>query len=427
MSYGGPSWVCLAGGPPMTVEPVSTEPPRAESGAVDDALLSTVTRQVITRAAENLWPGEPSALGPQYPGAASYVCRVTVGDEELVAKYSWLGLPLISILRGTAGTWGEVQDAQSAYVRSTELLTAGEARGLEFLRGLDRPRVCDTVGLHDGVLFTRPVDGIPVADALADRPWETRDLLDATLASVAELHSPATVTRLRQAETPRERSIVGDFQKTFRSPHADRYLRALGQDSGLPEHERQEVADLVQTAVRRLLRMTTSVSSRKRIAVYGDLKPEHVYIDGPRLTFIDPAVQWAPGPHLDIVRLTGRALLIALGHPEVRARHQIVQGVAAVLAQHVAAVPERERDRMAHLREVLILWLMDTLIVLSTLLSAPRGFPLTPRGQALVARARAVVGVVDRASALLVGSMAGTRLLDAIFAEVEHTADSRTV
>lgn len=264
-----------------------------------------------------------------------------------------------------------------------------------------------------------------MADALADRPLETRDLLDAVLASLAALHSPATVTRLRRAEMPRERSIVDDFQKTFRGPHADRYLRVLGQDSGLPEHERQEVVDLVRTAVRRLLRMATSVLSRKRVAVYGDLKPEHVYIDGPRLTFIDPAVQWAPGPHLDIVRLTGRALLIALGHPEVRARHQIVQGSAAVLAQHVAAVPER--DRMAHLREVLILWLMDTVFVLSALLSAPPGFPLTPRGQALVARARAVAGVVDRASALLVGSMAGIRLLDAAFAEVEHTADGGAV
>ncbi|MFE4537506.1 hypothetical protein ACFRKB_20860 [Streptomyces scopuliridis] len=180
--------------------------------------------------------------------------------------------------------------------------------------------------------------------------------------------------------------------------------------------------ELVQNAVWRLLRMTGAISPRQDTVAFGDLKPEHVFIDGPRLNFIDPAVQWAAGPQPDIAKLAGRALLLALGHRDQRAGQQIVQGVAATLTRYVAAQPEHERA--GRLREVMVLWLMDTVSILSTYLSAPTGLPLAPHQQSLVAQARMVAGIVDRVSALLVGSMAGPRLLDAVFSEVEHTAGS---
>lgn len=386
------------------------------------ALLHTTTRRVIARAVEDLWPDKRFVLGPQCPSVTSYVCRVTVDEEQLIAKYSWLGISLVSILRGAAGTWAEVRKAQRAYLRSRDVLTAREAQHLESLRTLGRPRVCETVGLHRGVLFTRPVAGTPLADELAARPWETGALLDAALSDMGDLHSAAGAKCLRGAVPISERSVVGVFRRKFNGFSAASYLQALGQDSGLQEHEGQEVVTLVRGTVSRLLRMAGAVSSRQDTMVFGDLKPEHVYLDGPRLTFIDPAVQWAAGPQPDVAKLTGRTLLLAIGHPESHAGRQIVQGVASTLARHVTALPERERA--GRLREVIVLWLMDTMSILSTCLSAPPGLPLAPHQRALVANARTVAGVVDRVSALLVGSMAGSRLLDAACSEIERIAGS---
>ncbi|MGW1817334.1 phosphotransferase [Streptomyces sp. NPDC002125] len=394
----------------------------SEKTVVNAAVLHAASRKIITRAVEEAWPDRDVVLGPQCPSVTSYVCRVTVDGEEVIAKYSWLGLSLVSILRGGGGSWEDVQEAQRAYVESGGLLTAREAQNLEFLRELGRLRVCGTAGLLRGVLLTRIVPGRPLAEELTARPWDTGALLDAVLDSLGELHGPAGAASLRKAAPIGERSVVGVFRRKFNGLSASAYLRSLGQDSGLPEYERQEVIELMQSAVWRLLRMAGAISSRRDTVVFGDLKPEHIFLDGPGLTFIDPAVQWAAGPQPDVAKLTGRALLLAAGHPEPRAGREIVQGVASTLARHVAALPEH--DRTARLREVLVLWLMDTVSILSTCLSAPPGLPLAPHQQALVGQARTVAGVVDRVGALLVGSMAGPRLLDAVFAEVDHAGGS---
>lgn len=391
--------------------------------AVSAALLHTASQRAIARAVEDLWPGKDIALGAQCPSVTSYVCRVTVDGDDMIAKYCWLGLSMVSILRGAGGTWEAVQDAQHAYLRDPDHLTAREAQNLASLRTLARPRVCETAGLHGGVLLTRVTAGTPLSDELSARPWETDALLDAVLLTLGELHGPAGVECLRGAAPLGERSVVGVFRRKFNGLSGPSYLRSLGRDSGLPEYERQETIELVQNAVWRLLRMCSAIpSGRRDTVVFGDLKPEHVFLDGPRLHFIDPAVQWAAGPQPDVAKLTGRALLLAVVHPKPLTGRQIVQGVASSLSRHVAALPEH--DRAARLREILVLWLMDTVSILSTCLSAPPGLPLTAHQQSLVAHARTVAGVVDRVSALLVGSAAGPRLLDLVFSEVEHTAAS---
>ncbi|MBD0737054.1 hypothetical protein [Streptomyces sp. CBMA29] len=394
----------------------------SDSTSVNAVLLRTASEQAIARAAEDLWPDRHVVLGPPCPSVTSYVCRVTVDQEEVIAKYSWLGLSLVSILRGAGGSWDKVQAAQAAYVQSTELLTTREAQNLAFLRKLGRLRVCDTAGVHGGVLFTRPAPGVALADVLAARPGETGAFLTSVLVAVGELHSTAGATCLREVAPIRERAIEGVFRRKFNGLSATAYLRALGRDSGLPEAKRLEVIELVQTAVGRLLRLADAISSRRDTMVFGDLKPEHVFLDGHRLTFIDPAVQSSAGPQPDVAKLAGRSLLLALGHPQRDAGRQIVHGAASALTRHVAGLPAS--GRAAYLREVMVLWLMDTVNILTTCLSSPPGLPLAPHQAALVVQARTVAGLVGRVSALLVGSTAGLRLLDAVFSEVEHAAGS---
>ncbi|MCI3223816.1 hypothetical protein [Streptomyces sp. NP-1717] len=389
------------------------------TAAANPARLHNVTRRVISRAVKDLWPNKRVVLGQPCPSVTSYVCRIRVDSETLIAKYSWLGMSLVSVLRGAGGTWKDVRQAQEAYLRSTDLVTAREARNLEVLRELGRPRVCETAAFHQGVLLTRLVPGTTLADELTARPWETGDLLDAALAALGDLHGPAGVRLLGGARPINERSVAGVFRRKFNSLSADVYLKALGRDSGLPEYVREDVVELVQHTVWRLLRMGGAISPGRRVAVYGDLKPEHVYVDGPRLHFIDPAVHWAGGPHPDIAKLIGRSLLLAICHPDQEAGQQIVRGIASTLNRQASAVPAP--DRADWLREVLVLWLMDTVNILSTCLSAPHGLPLAPHQQALVAQAHTVAGIVHRVSGLLTGTMAGPRLLDLVFSEVEHT------
>ncbi|MEU0381049.1 hypothetical protein ACG93S_24045 [Streptomyces sp. WAC01490] len=124
------------------------------------------------------------------------------------------------------------------------------------------------------------------------------------------------------------------------------------------EDDRAAVVDLLGNAVRRLLRLTGAIRPRQRTAVFGDVKPEHVYLTGPRLTFIDPALQWAAGPEPDVAKLFGRTLLLGLCHHELRAERQITEGVMSALSRHGKDL--RGCDRAERLREVMVLCLMDT-------------------------------------------------------------------
>lgn len=326
----------------------------------------------------------------------------------------------MSVLRGAGGPWSKVLEAQRAYVRSREGLTAREAHQLEVLRRLGRPSVSETVGLRGGVLLTRAVAGTTVADAMEDRPEETGALLDAALTALKDLHGPAGTQCLRGTAPIAERSIAGVFRRKFSGPRTAGYLAALGQGRGLPQARLAETIELVWAAVRRMLDLVPVTPPGRGTVIYGDLKPEHIYFDGPRMRFIDPAVQWAAGPEPDIAKLAGRSLLLAIGHRSPQAAHQIVAGVSSTLARRTPA--RAPRERLAWLREVIALWLMDTVNILSTCLTAPPELPLTCHQQALVDQALTVAGVVERVSALLVGSTSATRLLDAALAEVEHAA-----
>ncbi|WP_432161527.1 phosphotransferase [Streptomyces sp. NRRL F-5630] len=388
---------------------------------LDAALVEAASREKVRRAAARLWPGKEVCVSSQCPSVTSYVCRVSVEGEELVAKYSWMGLSLVSLLRGAGGSWNEVREAQDEYVRSADSITAREAGALEFLRALGRPRVCETGGLQDGVLFMRPVPGVSLPEVVSARPWETAALLESVLLTLADLHSPVGVARLRGLEIG-ERSVLGVFRRKFTGPSTSTYLTELGRDRGLPEYERQEIVELLRSTVGRLLRLVTLVPSRRSVVIFGDLKPEHIYVDGPRLHFIDPAVQWASGPEQDLAKLIGRTLLLAIAHPDRAAARQITEGASATLSRYMNTVPDRGRTQT--LRTVVALWLMDTVNILSTCLSAPPALVLASHQAALVAQARTIASTVDRASALLLGTMVGPRLLDAVFSEVGHNTGS---
>ncbi|MFB8085094.1 hypothetical protein [Streptomyces sp. NPDC055992] len=74
-----------------------------ETGELDVAALRAATEEIITQAVTKRWPKKEVVLGPQCPSVTSYVCRVMVDGKVLIAKYSWLGISLVSLLRGAGG------------------------------------------------------------------------------------------------------------------------------------------------------------------------------------------------------------------------------------------------------------------------------------------------------------------------------------
>ncbi|MFD3848212.1 hypothetical protein ACFWVB_20270 [Streptomyces microflavus] len=325
----------------------------------------------------------------------------------------------MSILRGAKGTWDDVREAQRAHVQSIDLLTRRQHQALDALQTLSRPRVCEPVELLGGVLFTAPAPGRTVAEEMADRPWDTAALLDAILLSLTTVHTGDGARYLRQAWPLTERSILDVFRTQLAGPAAARYIADLGRDSLIPEGERLDVIARVETAVRRLLRLTEAIRPRQRAGVFGDAQPGNIFLSDHRLTFINPALHWAAGPEPDVAKLISRTFLLALAQPSRGDERRITQGAVAALGRYFQAVPAFER--VARLREVMVLWVMDTVSTLATYLSAPAGFPLSDAQMVILSQARRVATLTERVSGLLIGSSSGLDLLETVFHEVEHT------
>ncbi|MBX9395681.1 phosphotransferase [Streptomyces sp. TRM72054] len=354
----------------------------------------------IHQAAAGIWPGEPVLLDRHVPSVTGYVHRARIGDRTLYAKTSVLGVSLVTLLRGGCGPWRTVYRRQQEYVQQPDGLLAREASQLRILAGLDGPRVCAVVGMRDGVIFTEAVPGPPLAELLLSHPDQTRELLERPLAELRPLHRPGAARRLDPARVIGERSIAGTFLRKFNGSEGAAYVDQLGTERS--EFEvREEVTDLVRHSVQRLngLRMTLPSAAGTTLA-YGDLKPEHViFPDGPdgRPVLLDPGLLRASAM-VDVAKLLSRTVLFLLARrPDPATARLILDGLAVVAQSRARHLPRGEQR--AWLRHLLTLWLMDTLSITATYLSAPAALPLPSLGLALIERAVPVCSLVDEMTA----------------------------
>ena len=112
--------------------------PRSQQPTVEQVVRHGTN--AITAAGARLWPDQLVRLADHVPSVTGYVRRVRVGERELYAKTSILGVSLVSILRGKHGTWAEVQAAQRLYAYDPHNLLVREAHQLRFLTELGQPR-----------------------------------------------------------------------------------------------------------------------------------------------------------------------------------------------------------------------------------------------------------------------------------------------
>ncbi|MGC9499284.1 phosphotransferase [Streptomyces sp. WG7] len=377
---------------------------------------------LIYQAAGEIWPDERVLLEAHVPSVTGCVHRARVGDRALYVKTSMLGVSLVSLLRGKCGGWPAVREAQREYVKRSDSLLEREAAQLRALAGLDGPRVCAVAGVRGGVIFTEAVTGPTLGDLLLIHPGDTSALVGRCIAELRPLHRPGAARRLGTAGATGERSVDGTFCRKFNGEDAAAYVVQRGTEQWRGESDM--VAELVRISVRRLLALRETLPAPAGTSLaYGDLKPEHVlFPDGPdgRPVLLDPGLLRA-SPMVDVAKLLSRTvLLLAARRPDQATARLVLDGLATVARSHVGRLPLK--DRRAWLRHLLVLWLMDTLNIMTTYLSAPAALPLPGLGAALVERAVPMCSLVDAVSADLMdptgrrgrGDRTLTRILEAI-------------
>ena len=341
----------------------------------------------IHEAAGELWPGERIVLENHVPSATGYVHRIRVGDHALYAKTSFLGMSLVSLLRGAGGSWPVVRAAQQAYLARPDSLPAREAAQLKLLAATAGPRVCALAGLKSGVVFTEPVSGPSLSDLLLTRPSDASALLSRVFTEVRPIHQQSPAQHLATAWDIGERGITGTFIRKFNGLSGQAYITLLSTE----RHDaRGEVVELIHHCVGRLRRLRMSLPSTVGAAlVYGDLKPEHaLFPDGPdeRPVFLDPGLHRA-NAIVDLAKLISRTVLfLATNRPGPSAAHRVATGLDEFVRSQV--------KEGACLRHVLTLWLMDTVNIVTTFLSAPAALPLPSSALTLVERAVPVCSFV---------------------------------
>ncbi|WP_326590719.1 hypothetical protein [Streptomyces brevispora] len=352
----------------------------------------------ISRAAAARWPQAPVELGPVIPSVTSYVQQVDVNGRSLYAKVSILGVSLVSVLRGTHGGWDEVRAAQAAYLTSPRTLLARETAQLALLHGPAALNVPAVAAYTGGVLFTEPAPGPTLTDLILKEPHRTAFLLSLVTDAVATgLERPGVAAMVDRSEI-RERSITGTFRRKFNGISGGLYLRQT-------DH-----AAVLTTVVSRLRRaLHAPAPPLERTVVFGDLKPEHaVFPNGAqgKPVFLDPGLMrgsWSS----DTAKLISRTVLQVLGNPPARAdARAVLDGITGFAHRQAAqSAPRRASAREAWMRHLVVLWLADTVNILTTYLSAPDGLPLPPHARRILDRSDAVCGFLDRSTAPLLGSL----------------------
>lgn len=384
----------------MSATFVSTSPDPVPA-VPDPAEVFAFADREIGSAALGLWPHAAVDLREHVPSVTGYVRRIRVDGRDLYAKYAFLGMSLVSLLRGAGGAWPDIEAQQAAYVRRDDSLMTREAVQLRFLARTGRPRVCAMAGLRRGVLFTESVPGESLAGLLLARPHETAQLLGWVFGELHRLHDPVAAGPLGRAVDIRERSIAGTFQRKFNGLSGTTYVLRLGAERCVPG-DRTQVVEVLRRVVTRLRRLQASTvpQTPRRVLAYGDLKPEHVHFPAGTAgepVFIDPGLMMARAS-VDTAKLISRlALTLAAARPGEASGRLIARGVDDFAAARMVGLGAD--DRRLWLREVLMLWLMDSVNILTTYLSAPPVLPVPGQAAALVARAVELCRVVDLVSA----------------------------
>jgi hypothetical protein len=145
-------------------------------------------------------------------------------------------------------------------------------------------------------------------------------------------------------------------------------------------------------------------STDRPVMAYGDLKPEHVLFADTAATdrpvLVDPALMRATAT-VDAAKFVSRTMLLLISCPPGSINAASLAGGLVDFVDKLAAASVRDEAGAAWWRKLVLLWLCDTVNIVTTYLSAPPKLPLPPHAVAVLAHARTLWTLVDRLSAEL--------------------------
>jgi hypothetical protein len=374
------------------------------------AVFEYATEQVEADAGK-LWPGAPVRFGEHVPSITNFVQRIVVGERRLYAKYSVLGEPLVSVLRGMHGAWDRVLARQREYVRRPNNLLLRQANQLYRFGELNLLPMSGFAGYRHGVLFTDPImAGTALDELLLPEAHRTTTLLRRIWAPLTGVHTASVHGWTMLVE----RSITGTFNRTFPAT-VQRTAVPLGQ---LRRDVDPEVVTGLNFVVRHLreLKMKPPATA----LVFGQLEPEHVVLTGADPLYLNPGVHVGP-PVSDLAKLMSRLLLMVICRASTNdIRRDIMGGLTALLDEGKSWI--RTEESAAWMGHLFGLLARDAASAVATYLSAPSRFPLPISAVAVVDHADVVVWVVEHLVTWLVQRVAPTELWERLTADVVETA-----
>lgn len=197
-----------------------------------------------------------------------------------------------------------------------------------------------------------------------------------------------------------ERGIAGTFARKFAGIGANVYRDRFATEWRDYPGERDELWAALGRVVTRLGRLWAAMpETAGPVLVYGDLKPEHVVFEhhavaSDRPVFIDPGMSCARAT-VDAAKLVSRTILLLVGFQPLSI-DAIGGGLAAFVDNQTQTLsPAARREWFG---ELILLWLMDTVNIFTTYLSAPAGLPLPAHAEAALSQVRTVLLLVEKVS-----------------------------
>ncbi|MGF7238550.1 MAG: hypothetical protein ACQSGP_26845 [Frankia sp.] len=437
----------------MKLLPPRSEPPYASPASVAVGLLRHAER-TVSAAVGRLWPDEHCVVGKATADGSKVLFHVEVGQRTVCATYSLLGWSLASLVRGAREDLSLAIEAQQAQLEHSDGPLAREAKEIELLRAHTGMRMCDQLGLREGVLVTSWVDGPSLAERVVTEPDMTMDLLVNLWGELRELHQPSTGPLDWVARRTPPSGGVSPLRAGGPAAVPRRWLGSAVADGWLAPGDTTELQILGPQTVARLGRLGRRLDPKteaRRGVCYGGLTPHHVLYpaltsspassrfssaaasslaplparpSSERPVLVSPALG-VGGEVADLGRMVSRLHLLLVGsRPGAEVSRAVAYGVDHWIRSRLAADGEARQGRLAAL---LTMWAADTLSVLSETLSVRPGvLPLPPSMVAAGHRCLDVIKSVDTFTSVLqrCGADHAMRVAIAALASAgEHRAD----
>ncbi|MFA6461014.1 MAG: phosphotransferase [Candidatus Woesearchaeota archaeon] len=263
----------------------------------------------IQRAIQDVFGSTTITSKRVIPSITNYVYEIEVNDKRYIAKYNFLGLSKVSLLRSfPLLDISELSQKQQEYVASPKNTLFLEMKRIHFLKQILFP-VPTTVDYSRGVLFTEKVRGETLQNAFLNESICLKGVYQKIYSELISLwlkiHSSNFPTKIL-SDFPSD-NCNADIVKNFNNKSLSELSSKLVIDS-INVTGKEKLRDLIPKISALINIQIKDMSSSQELIVYGDVKPENIILADQGICFIDPELHLGDVAQ-DLARLIGRSSL----------------------------------------------------------------------------------------------------------------------